>query len=280
LVCLSPREIRPRSRSKHVGHVHQPVEPAQIHEDAVVGDVLDPGLDRVALLDLVQKALAQDVPLLLEVRAPGDDHVGLLPGELEDLELSLDADDRIVVAYRPQVHLAAWKERLHADIHRVAALDLGDDRALHRRPLVEHPLQVLPHPDLYHLRAGEADEPLGLVVPFGHHLDRVPGLEGAALLLGEVLQRQHPLGLLVDVDGHEVLEDLDDLAVDHLPLFSAFEAGGEHAGEIFLPGRSPGGRRGIRLLLLREVGFVWFVIHATGSYWSRDILIYTVTRYW
>ena len=263
----------------HVRHVHQAVEPPQVHEDAVVGDVLDPGLDRVAFLDMVEDPLAEDVPLLLEVRPAGDDHVRLLAGELEDLELALDADDRVVVPHRPQVDLAPGEERLHADVHGVPALDLRHDGALHGRALVEHLLEVVPHADLDDLRAGKPDEPLRLVVPFRHHLDREPGGEGGALLLGEVFQGKHPLGLLVDVDGDVFLQHLDDLAVYDLALLGALEAGREHPGEIFLPRRRPSACLGIRVHLFREVYIVVFVFHAGLLWLLSKLILYTVTRY-
>src|SRR3972149_4319370 len=76
----------------HVGDVHQPVESAQVHEDAVIGDVLHPRLDLVPLPDAVEQDLLPGLPLFLEVDPARHDDVGLLAGKLQHLELPLEVD--------------------------------------------------------------------------------------------------------------------------------------------------------------------------------------------
>src|SRR5690606_24511855 len=71
----------------HVGDVQQAVDAAQVHERAVVGEVLDHALDDGAFLQALEQLLALDAVLALDHRTAGDDDVVALAVQLDDLEL-------------------------------------------------------------------------------------------------------------------------------------------------------------------------------------------------
>ena len=72
-----------------VGDVQQAVDAAQVHERAVVGDVLDDALDHRALGQGLEQLLALLALRGLEHRAARHHHVVALAVELDDLELDL-----------------------------------------------------------------------------------------------------------------------------------------------------------------------------------------------
>jgi hypothetical protein len=72
-----------------VGDVQQAVDAAQVHERAVVGDVLDDALHDRAFLERLEQLLALDTGGLFHHGAARDDDVVALAVELDDLELEL-----------------------------------------------------------------------------------------------------------------------------------------------------------------------------------------------
>src|SRR5690606_26773245 len=74
---------------RHVGDVQQAVDAAQVHERAVVGEVLDHALELGALDQLLHQRLALLGVLALDHRAARDHHVVALAVELDELELEL-----------------------------------------------------------------------------------------------------------------------------------------------------------------------------------------------
>src|SRR5690606_35249029 len=73
----------------HVGDVQQAVDAAQVHERAVVGEVLDHALEHGALDQLLHQRLALLGVLALGHRAAGDDDVVALAVQLDELEFQL-----------------------------------------------------------------------------------------------------------------------------------------------------------------------------------------------
>ena len=115
----------------HVGDVQQAVDAAEIDERTVVGDVLDHAVDDLALLEGLQGGCAHLLALLLQQSAAREDDVPAPLVELDDLEFELLAEEALEVPHRAQIDLGAGKERLDADVDGEAALDPGEDLALH-----------------------------------------------------------------------------------------------------------------------------------------------------
>src|SRR3546814_2150734 len=95
----------------HVGDVQQAVDAAQVHERAVVGEVLDHALEHGALDQLLEQLLALFRMLALDHRAARNHHVVALAVELDELELQLLAFQVHRVADRAHVDQGTGQER-------------------------------------------------------------------------------------------------------------------------------------------------------------------------
>src|SRR5216683_1962368 len=158
-----------------VGDVQQAVDPAQIDEGTVIGDVLDDAGEDLALLEAGDQLGALLGAALLEDSPARHDDVAARAVHLEDLEGLRRTEERGDVAHRADIDLAARQKRHRAaEVDREAALDPAEDRA-------------------------------------GHPLIRLEALfqEGPRLLAPRLLARQLCLAVLV---FHALEEDLDDVA--------------------------------------------------------------------
>src|SRR5260370_10513623 len=115
--------------------MQQAVDPAQIDESAVIGDVLDDAGEDLALLEAGDQLRALLGAALLEHGAARDDDVAARAVHLEDLEGLRRTQQRGDVAHRPDIDLAALQKRdLAAEGDREPALDPAENRPGH--PLV------------------------------------------------------------------------------------------------------------------------------------------------
>ena len=113
---------------RHVGHVEQAVDAAEIDERAVVGEVLDHAVDDLARRQRLER-LARSFSRSVSSSARRDST--MLARRL--LNLMILNSSRwfspiiaLEVAHRPQVDLRTRQERLDADVDREAALDARD----------------------------------------------------------------------------------------------------------------------------------------------------------
>src|SRR5260221_381953 len=114
-----------------VGYVQQPIDAAQVHERAVVGDVLHHALHDGALLQRLPELLAFHARGLFHDGAARNDHVVPLAVELDDLELELLVFEVRGVLDGPQVDERAGQEGADAVHHDgEAALHLAAHHAL------------------------------------------------------------------------------------------------------------------------------------------------------
>ena len=86
---------------RHVGDVEEAVDPAEVDEGAVVGDVLD-GPRTPAIGKRLGGLLALDVRDLVEDRLPRKDDVPALPVEADDAELQVAPVEDVEVLQRPE----------------------------------------------------------------------------------------------------------------------------------------------------------------------------------
>ena len=116
---------------REIGDVQQAVDAAQVHERAVVGDVLDDALDDRAFLQRREQRLALCALARFEHGAARHHDVVALAVELDDLEVHLLVLVRRGVLHRPDVDQRAGQEGAYAVHHHgEAALDLAVDDAL------------------------------------------------------------------------------------------------------------------------------------------------------
>ena len=114
-----------------VGDMQQAVDAAEIHEGAVVGDVLDDAVDDLPLFEVGDDLVTLLGAALLEHGAARDDDIAAAAIHLQDVERLRHVHQRADVADRTDVDLAARQEGHGAvEIDGEAALDLIEDDAL------------------------------------------------------------------------------------------------------------------------------------------------------
>src|SRR5262245_26382772 len=171
----------------HVGDVEQAVDAAEVDEGAVVSEVLHHALQDCTLAQVLEGLLLQLLTLLLEEHAPGQDDVPALLVELDDLELEFLRDVLVEVPDGADVHLAARKERLHADVDAEAALDPAHDDALDDLVPLAGGGDLVPDAHLVGLLLGEDDHAGIVLAALEEHLHRVAVLDGDfAARIGEL----------------------------------------------------------------------------------------------
>src|SRR5437762_3424756 len=210
---------------RHVGHVEEPVDAAEIDERAVVRDVLDRTLEDDALLQHLERLGLERRALALEDRSPGHHHVPARAVELEDGEAPALADVAIEVARRPEVGVRAGEERGHADVHLEPALHLADDRPFDRAVALEGLLDLPPDLELLRLLPREDDVARLGVARLDVDVDLVALVHRElALARGELVDRDGPFGLVADVDRDGVAPDEHHPARDDLALLRLLQA--------------------------------------------------------
>src|SRR5262249_51284505 len=116
----------------HVGDVQQAVDAAEVHERAVIGDVLDDAAATLALGHRADDLGTLFRTALFEHGAARDDDVAARTVHFQDRKRLGVAHERTDVADRTDVDLRAGEEGVDAaEVDREAALHAADDRAFH-----------------------------------------------------------------------------------------------------------------------------------------------------
>ena len=194
----------------HVGDVEQAVDAAEVHERAVVGDVLDHAFADFALLQLADEFGALFGAGLFQDGPARDDDVAARTVHLEDGEGLFLAHQRADVAHRTDVDLRArQKGRGAAEVDGEAALNPADDGAHDWLVLAEHHFEAGPGFFAAGLVAADHRFAEGVLDPLQEDLDGVADLQGrlAGVVDAEFLHRDAALGLETDVDDREILLD-------------------------------------------------------------------------
>jgi hypothetical protein len=201
---------------RHVGHMEQTVDAAEVDERAVVGDVLDGALENDALFENLERLAAHGFLLFLEQRLARNDDVAARAVELEDRELSLLADVTIEAARGTRVDVRARKKRGYADVDLEAALDAADDGSGDGAACVEGVLDDFPDDVLARalvresklavVSAGRLDEDVDVLTFLDEHL---------AVAVAELPSLNDTFRFVTDVDGDHFLVDRHDPALDH-----------------------------------------------------------------
>ena len=198
------------------------VHAVEVDERAEVDDVRDLAFDDVTRAQPVEDRLAHLLALVLEHRAPREDHVVARAVELDDLAAQLLAEELVEILDAPDVHEGGWKEAAHAQVEDETALDDLDHLSVDGLTGLGRGLDALPR----QLEAGallrEDQAPLGVLLREHESVDLladrylVGGIDGSPdRQLGD---RDHTLRLVADVDEHLVLVHANDRAVHDLAL--------------------------------------------------------------
>src|SRR5450432_732448 len=202
---------------REVGDVQEAVDAAEVHERAVVGDVLHHALDDGAFLQRLEELLALDTRGLFHHRAAGDDHVVALAIELDHLELELLVLEVRGVLDGTQVDQGAGKEGADAVHHDgEAALHLAAHDTLDDGAVGERIVEARPRGELLRLVARELGRAEAVFEGFDGDRHEVAGLhfDLAAVVL-EFFGGDGAFRLESRVDDHDVRIDRDDLGGDH-----------------------------------------------------------------
>ena len=222
-----------------VGDMQQAIDAAEVHERAVVGDVLDHAVQDHAFLEALDQLAALLRAGLFQHRAAGDDDVAARAVHLQDLERLRRAHQRADVAHRADIDLAAGQERHRAaEIDGEAALDPAVDGAVDALLRLERLFEIGPCLFAAGLLARQDDRAVAVFIPLDIQLDHVAGLDvrlGAGR--AEFLEGDAALGLQADIDDGEFVGQAQHAAGDD----GAVEAGicaecfVEERGEILAP---------------------------------------------
>ena len=215
--------------------MQQAVDAAEVDEGAVVGDVLDRALEDDALFEDLERLLLEDRPLLFQDGPAADHDVTARAVELEHREPPPLTDVAIEVAGGADVGVGAWQEGGDADVDLETTLHLADDHPLDHALAVERQLDVPPDLELHRLLVRQHDlAGLGVGV-LEEDVDRVPFVHRElALTGGEFLTGDLSLGLVADVDRHDVGTDPHHAAGHDVSRLRASEALLEHRGKVLV----------------------------------------------
>ena len=252
----------------HVGHVEQAVEPAEIDERAVVGEVLDGAAENAAFLEELEGLLLAGLLLDFDDRLAREHDVAALLVDRDDLEVEILAAQGLEVLDRLDVDEGAREERLDADVHGEAALDAVDDAAADRRAGAVRLLDLVPDLHFLGLVLGQDDVAVLVFRALEQHVHGIALLDrDLAGEVGELGQRDDALRLVADVDDHFRGRDRENAAADDLSLLQVLEGVLVLGQKVFvLLGRQ-------FLLCFHRLGFPTSCRFALFSrHWKRDPL--------
>ncbi len=208
----------------HVGDVEQAVEASEVHERAVVGQVLHRSAQHASLFEELQSFLLAGFLLDLDDRLAREDDVAALLVDRDDLEIQVLAAQGLEVLDRFDVDERARQERLDADVDGESSLDPVDDAAADGRARPVGLLDLVPDLHLLGFVLREDDVAVLVFRPLEENVDRVALLDrDLAREVGELGERDDALRFVADVDDHFRGGDGQDPAPDDLALLQVLE---------------------------------------------------------
>ncbi|CAM5211875.1 hypothetical protein CDEN61S_03212 [Castellaniella denitrificans] len=221
----------------HVGDAQQAVDAAQVHERAVVGDVLDDALDDGAFVQGFEQLFAFLAHAGLEHGAARQHDVVALAVELDDLEFEGLAFVGGGVLDGTQVDQRARQEGADAVGHdRQAALDLAGDGAVDQFTGFQGLFELQPGRQALGAVARQDGVAVAVFQGIDGDGDEVAALHfQVALVVQEFFEGDVGFGLEAGIDHDEIVVDAhdfggDDLAGAHVLIL---DAGGKQIGEAF-----------------------------------------------
>ena len=233
----------------NVGDVQQAVHAAQVHEGAIVGDVLDHAFDDLLFLQRGHQRGAFLGAAHFQHGAARDHDVAAAAVHLEDLEALGLVHQRADIAHRAHVNLAAGQEGHGAvQVDGEAALDAAEDHAGDVDLVVEGLFQLDPAFLAASLVTRQDSFAKRVFNALQIHLDGVADLQlQRNARHGEFLQGNAAFGLEADVHHGEIVFDRNDGALDDGAFLGALglEALLQHGREVFAGGRGDRGGLGL-----------------------------------
>src|SRR5687768_15951197 len=210
---------------RHIGDVQQAVDAAEIDERAVVGDVLDHAAQHLAFGQRFERRLLLLGILLFKEHLAREHDVAALLVDLDHAHAELLPLQRVEIAHRSNVDLAARQKRADANVHREAALDPFHDAADHDFAFGKGALDLVPNLHLLGLLARQHDVAFTVFRALEQHVDHVSFTNNyLAGFIEEFVYGDDAFGLVADVDDDFVCRDLQDGALDDLAFREVAEA--------------------------------------------------------
>ena len=214
---------------RHVGNVQQTVNTTQVHERAVVCEVLDNTLDGHAFLQRLKQGFTLNAVGRFHHGAAGHHHVVALLVQLDDLEFEFLVLQVRGITNRAHINQRARKERADGiDINSKATFDLAVDNTLDHFVRLVRGFEFFPGLGTLGFFAGQLGLTETVFHGFQRYLDFIADAEGAvARRVDELGTRNHAFGLQPGMDGDPLVIDVDDNAGDnaarlHLDGLQAF----------------------------------------------------------
>ena len=213
----------------HVGDVQEAVEPAEVHEHAVFGDVLGLAGDHLAFGEGLEEVLTLGVAFFFKQHAAGNDDVAAAAVDLEHPEFVFLIHQRVHVRHGAQVHMGTGEERFHAaQVHRVAALDAAHDAALDDAVLFLHVFELVEELHPLGLLERQGDGAFLLVLASNEDVHAIPHLHHEiAFGIPEFGGGNLTFRFEIHVNKHIVVIHADNFALDDGAFLEIAEIGAE-----------------------------------------------------
>ncbi len=239
MVDVLPRQLR---------HMDEPVHATEVHEGAKVHDRRHHTLTDLARLEVGQEILALFLLGFFQPSPAGQHHVVAVLVELDDLGFEAPTHIGLEVAHAAQLDQGRGQEAAEADVNDETALDDLDDRAADDAFFFFDLLDRAPGPFVLGPLLGQYETALLVLLLEDKGFDGIAQRHDLARIDvvadRQLTSRDHPLGLIADVEQDLVPIDLHHRALDDLAVLDLHHGGGigvvhGHAAEIVL-GHLPG----------------------------------------
>ncbi len=223
---------------------NRPSTPPQVHEGAIVGDVLDHAFDDLLFLQRCHQRGAFLGAAFFQNGTARHHDIAAAAVHLQDLEQLRLIHQRADIAHRAHVNLRARQEGHGAvEVDGEAALDAAKDHAGNAGDIVERLFQLDPAFFAAGLVTGQDSFTERVLNALKVNFHRIAHLDvGGDARHGEFFEGDAAFGLQADVHHGEVVFNGDDGALDDLAFLGGlgFEALLQHRGEIFARRRGHG----------------------------------------
>ncbi len=182
---------------RHVGDVQQPVQPAEIDERAVLGEILHHAGKNRAFFQMLQRLAALLVLLAFQQFLARDHDVAALLVELDDRDFERLTLHAVEIANRPQIHLRSRQKRSCAqNVDREPALGSLNHHRLNRPLFVMRFLHLVPGVEFARFLMRQVDVALFRLPLLPHHFNFVARLHlRLAFVIQHLRKRQHAFRL-------------------------------------------------------------------------------------
>src|SRR4029077_7424485 len=210
-----------------LGHVHQAIHPAQVHERAEVHDGRHHALADLAALERVEEVLPDLGLGLLQPGAAGQHHVVAVLVQLNDLGFDLPAHIGLQVADPAHLDQGGGQEAAQPDVEDQAALDHLDDGPGDHPVVVLDLLDRAPRALVLRPLLGQDQAAFLVLLLQDQGLDVIADLDDIVrvhiMLDRQLARRDDAFGLVADVEQDLVSVDLDDGALDNVTVVEVLD---------------------------------------------------------